>query len=240
MWLLAFLFSSTTVFAKIELPTSFNSPAERQQTLGILGLGTSSKLLSAPYPLGGYAGFEFGAGVELIDASDINSLGSWTVPRSTQSTVTYPRFSFGKGFYNDFDLFFNFTPYSESTGISEYGGILRWSAYQSTYLPTNISILLHSNATNIAEKIFSSSVGVDITAGFTLKYVSLYFGGGQIESRGRFFNFNIIDGSAEQYETVSSIHTMMGGVLDFKSFFIAAQIDRYADAIFSVKLGVKR
>ncbi len=228
------------VHAKIELPTSFNSSAEREQTLSILGLNTSSKILSAPYPLGGYAGFEFGAGMEFLDVSDINNLGSKVA--SDQSTITYPRFSFGKGFYKDFDIFFHFTPYSESTGISEYGGILRWGAYQSTYLPTNISVLLHTSSTNVStnfsQEIFSSSAGIDITAGFTLKYFSLYFGGGQVESRGRFFAFN--GQLKEQYETVSSIHTMMGGVIDFEKFFLAAQIDRYSDAVFSVKLGIKR
>ncbi len=232
--LLFFLFS-TNAFSAIALPTNL-SAKDQEEALGILGLQTSSKILSTPYPLGGYGGFEFGVGMEFLDASDLANLGSKLT--SPQSMINYPRLSFGKGFYNDFDFFFHLTPFSENTGISDYGGIIRWSAFQSAYLPTNISILLHSNATNIIEKVFTSSFGVDITAGFTLKYVSLYFGGGQVESRGRFFAFN--GGTNEEYRTTSSIHTFMGGVIDFETFFIAAQMDRYDDAIFSVKLGIKR
>ncbi|OQW50348.1 MAG: hypothetical protein A4S09_00705 [Proteobacteria bacterium SG_bin7] len=234
MFILYSLISSNAM-AAIALPTNL-SAKDQEEALGILGLQTSSKILSTPYPLGGYAGFEFGVGMEFLDVSDIATLGSkLTTP---QSTVNYPRFSFGKGFYNDFDFFFHFTPYTENTGIGDYGGIVRWSAFQSAYLPTNISILLHSNATNIIDKVFTSSFGVDITAGFTLKYISLYFGGGQVESRGRFFAFN--GGTSEEYRKTSSIHTFMGGVVDFETFFVATQMDRYDDTIFSVKLGIKR
>lgn len=229
------IFYSNSAYAAIALPTNL-SAQDQTEALGILGLATSSKILSSPYPLGGYAGFEFGAGMEFLDVSDIGNLGSKLT--NPQTTINYPRFSFGKGFYNDFDVFVHFTPFSENTGISENGGILRWSAFQSAYLPTNISILLHTNSTNIAEKVFTSSFGIDVTAGFTLKFVSLYFGGGQVESRGRFFGFN--GGTNEDYRKTSSIHTFMGGVFDFESFFVAAQMDRYEDAIFSVKLGIKR
>lgn len=225
---LFFILHSSNAFTAIALPTTL-SDRDQEKTLGVLGLQTSSKILSTPYPLGGYEGFEFGAGMEFLDVSDI---------AKPQTMINYPRFSFGKGFYNDFDFFFHFTPFSENTGISDYGGILRWSAFQSAYLPTNISILLHSNATNVIDKIFTSSFGIDITAGFTLKYISLYFGGGQVESRGSFYGFN--GAMNEEFRKTSSIHTFMGGVVDFESFFVAAQMDRYDDAIFSVKLGVRR
>ncbi len=230
-----FLLFLTSAEAGVQIPLNMTR-VQREQALGILGMGTSSKVLSAPYPLGGYAGFEFGAGMEFLDVTDLGNLGSGL--GNPQSIINYPRFSFGKGFYNDFDFFFHFTPYSENAGISEYGGMLRWGAYQSAYLPTNISILIHANSASISEKIFTSTAGIEVTAGFTLKYFSLYFGGGQVESRGRFFG---LTGSAtEDYEKTSSIHTLMGGIVDFNSFFIAAQLDRYSDAIFSVKLGVKR
>lgn len=220
--------------ATISVPGNLNQ-AEREQALRLLGLGTSTKILSTPYPLGGYSGFEFGIGMEFIDVTDLGSMGSGIT--SKQEMINYPRLNFGKGFYNNLDLFFHFTPYNDVSGISEYGGLLRWGVFQSAYLPTSISLLMHANATNVAEKIYTTTVGADIIAGFSLKYLSLYFGGGQTDSAGVFLGNSSL--ASSNNERVSNIHTIMGGTLTVQQFFLAAQLDRYNESVFSIKLGYR-
>ncbi len=230
-----FLFlSAFTANAAIVLPTGLTA-VDREETLKILGLGTAGKILTDPFPLGGYPGFEFGASAEFINVEDISTLGSTLA--NPQGTITYPSFSFGKGIYNNIDTFFHFTPYSEATGLSKYGGHLRWGFYQSSYLPTCLSLVLHASATNVLQSIFANTYGYDIIAGFTLTYFSLYFGGGQSDANGRFLA--ITDSLEEEYASVSSVHTVMGMTFDMDIFFMGFQIDRFSDNIYSLKIGIK-
>ncbi|MDZ4660893.1 MAG: hypothetical protein SGJ18_04665 [Pseudomonadota bacterium] len=228
------LFFSQTLFAEIKIPVNL-SQLDRLETLRILGMGTSSKILSEPYPLGGYSGLELGVSIEFLDLTDLSSLGA-TIPDKQENT-TYPKLSLGKGLYNNIDMFFNFTPYSKNSGLSQYGGMIRWGFYQSPYVPTCLSLLVHGNATNVSQNIFSQSFGVDLVAGFTLNYVSVYFGGGQIESRGQFVGIN----SSNNIETehTSSVHTLMGTILTLDKVFVAIELDRYSDAMISAKIGIR-
>ncbi len=235
IFLILFIFTQP-LFAEIKVPINL-SQVDRIDTLRILGLGTSSKILSEPYPLGGYTGLELGASIEFLDLSDLSSLGATLPDEDRQENTTYPKLSLGKGLYNNVDMFFNFTPYSKNSGLSQYGGMLRWGFYQSPYVPTCLSILVHGNATNISQNIFTQSFGLDLVAGFTLNHLSVYFGGGQIESRGKFIGVN--SGNYIETEHTSSIHTLMGAILTLNKVFMAVELDRYSDSMISAKIGMR-
>jgi hypothetical protein len=246
MWrlsLLVFLISHICG-AAIELPKGLNQE-NREKTLKLIGMGTSSKILTDPYPLGGFPGLEISASVEVLDLSDLKNLGTTTL--STQDSVAYPRITIGKGTFANTDIFVHFTPFDKGLGISEFGGLIRMGVYQATYLPSSLSILVHTNRSTINNTLETSTYGADLIAGFSLEKMSLYFGGGMISSKGRFLvgthalaqANSITDTNESTQESVSSLHSVMGATLRFGKFFVAAEIDRYADTTISAKLGYR-
>src|SRR5690606_37261354 len=95
--------------AKVHIPSNLNE-ADRVGVLEILGPGTSGKILTDPYPLGGLAGFEASLQMDSIPVSDLSKFGN-TV--AEQDFFSYPIISIGKGLYNNLDIFVHFIPSSE-------------------------------------------------------------------------------------------------------------------------------
>lgn len=236
---LIFLFVfSNTIWAAIQIPRNLTKE-DRQEVVRILGVGTSSKLLSDPYPLGGYSGVEVGLSIESLPIDDLSRLGDKTEP---QSRFLYPKISIGKGLYNDIDMFVHFIPYSESTGLSEYGAILRWAFYQAAFMPASFSAVVHTNSSNVGNVFTSQSYGIDLVTGINVTSFSLYFGGGKVWAVGRFIggsNGYLSNTNQPEFETVDSIHTVIGGAYNFYPFTFALEIDQYSQTVFCGKLGAR-
>lgn len=233
--------------ATIQLPTNMNK-SDRETALSIIGLGTSEKILSDPYPLGGYAGFEAGISVETFDAEDLGRLGNKLTPPQQESSL--PKLTIGKGLYHNVDIFIQFTPYSRQDELAEFGGIVRWGFYQASFLPLSLSVLAHYNDANIANQLASHAYGFDLIGGFNVDNVSLFAGIGPTEATGVFMGgsagatlanqtTSITDSGVQENEFVSSFHYQIGGNIHFSNYFIAMQIDRYTIPVFSGKLGVR-
>lgn len=239
----------------VEIPKQLSS-SDRSEVTRLLGLNTSHKLLTNPYPLGGYSGVEIGISLEVIDIQDLSRLGCdpgvGSCPgtsRSEEKELRYPRISIGKGLYNDVDVFFNFIPPSEGAALSDFGGSLRWGFYQAQYLPIVLSLLIHGNQINVEDTFANRTLGSEIIAGITVNDFAIYFGGGFLEATGQFMCGNSDDGvvldsdpackegKAEHTEHAS--HSVVGITLQYFDLFAAAQIDRYRDPVFSAKLGVR-
>jgi hypothetical protein len=214
----------------IELPKNLDK-AERKEVIEILGLSTSSKLISDPFPLGGYLGLEISLSVEEVDVLDLNSLGD-TV--DGDSKLLLPRLSIGKGVYNDVDVFFHFTPYSEDTGISDYGGMLRWCLFQAETVPITLSLLTHYSQINVEDAFTNQTIGVEGLLGINVNQVALYFGGGKLEGRSQF-----IDGGAPISEKSSTTHSFVGVSLRLLPFFVAFQFDHYKNPIYGIRTGLR-
>jgi hypothetical protein len=229
--------------AQIRIPTNLTSD-DRKEAIRILGLGTSAKMLSNPYPLGGYSGFEFGLAIESVPVEDISRLGS-KIPSGTepQKTFNYPKFAVGKGLYKDIDVYLHFIPYNQDTNLSDYGGLLRYCFYQAAFLPANFSLLLHANNTNIGNLIFTQSIGADLMTGISVGGFALYVGGGRVFVTGRFISsLNAVNSSGvqtEETESVNNFHSFIGGSLDWEPAFVAVQIDQYSQTVFGAKLGFR-
>lgn len=226
--------------AAITIPSNL-SGQDRQSVTEILGLGTSSKLISDPYPLGGYSGVEIGLSMESLNTEDLGRLGATT---RREKDFSYGKITVGKGLYNNIDLFLHFIPYTQNTGFSEYGGILRYCFYQAAFIPASFSLLVHANSTNIGNIFFSQSLGLELVSGLNVGNFAMYVGGGPVEAKGQFSRSITAppEGqgvSRDESNNVTQFHTFAGGTFDLEPYFFALQIDQYTQAVYSGKLGVR-
>jgi hypothetical protein len=229
----------------IEIPTTL-SRTDLDEVVQILGLNTGTKFLSNPHPLGGYSGFEVGLSTEFVNTTDLSQLGAGT---NKQTSFQYNRISFGKGLYNNTDLFLQFIPFSSSNEISEYGGLFKWNFYQARYLPFSLSFLSHYSTINIQDSFINESLGYDILGGINLSAFALYIGGGEQKARSTFTK-NVLDitdpniasglNSTNTFVTrTTQIHSFVGIHINVSNVFLAAQIDRYEQPVYSAKLGLR-
>lgn len=238
--LLSFIALSTPIAARasVLIPGQLTQN-DREEALRIVAFGTSTKLLSDPYPLGGYAGFEVGISIENLPTQDLGNLGAGL--NAPQQEVAFQKISVGKGLYNNIDLFIHFTPYNRQAELSQFGGAVRWSFYQATFLPLSSSFLVHYNGGNIGDQMTTRSYGLDWISGINVNNMSLYAGAGLLQARGTFIGGTegITDTNELQTEQVNGFHTIVGTTVRISSVFIAFEIDRYTQPVFSGKLGLR-
>lgn len=237
-----FLFLSfglcTASAVALKIPSSLNIK-EREKVLQILGFGSSTKLLSDPYPLGGYTGLEIGVSFEQIPTEDLGVLGSQI--SKPQDTYTYSTISIGKGVYNNVDVFVHFLPFSESGGVSEYGAQIRYGFYENKTLPYFSSLIFHMNSTNVENKMISKSIGSDLVLGVRVENFALYVGAGMLGVSGKFVGgaSGVTESGLEENESISAFHALIGGVFYYEDLFLAVQVDQYDDSIMSAKVGAR-
>ena len=223
--------------AGIDFPESMGK-TDRREATRILAFGTSNKLLTDPYPLGGFTGLEVSISYESVPIEDISRLGAET---EDQSTLVYPKITIGKGLYNNLDAFVHLVPPNDSANISQYGGLLKWGFYQATFLPASFSLSVFGNDTNIKNLFFSSSGGFNLTTGITLSNISVYFGGGNIYTSARFAGgaSNITSSGNQEDENIDSFYHFFGGTLQIEPVFVAVEMTQYSQSVISGKLGVR-
>ncbi len=229
---------ATSARANIDIPQSL-SKADRETSLRILGFGTSNKILSDPYPLGGYSGLEFGLSVSDFPTDALKNLGSKT--NSVQNDVAYSSLSVGKGLYNNLDVFLNFTPYLQSVQMSQLGAQIRWSFYQAETLPFSMSVLFTGNSSNISNRVTVRTIGADIIGGLNVNRVALYSGVGSVQSSGEFVGGSrgLTDSGYQESESVMGLHLLLGINIRLSDFFLSAEADHYQDTVFSGKFGLR-
>jgi hypothetical protein len=248
--------------AAFEIPKGL-SATDRREVVRTIGMNSAPKALSNPYPLGGYSGFEVGYSMEVVNIRDIRrigcepgSLGCDNKEYSDQSEWRYSRLTVGKGLYNDIDLFLFYMPPTGNVRASDYGGQVRWSFYQAAFLPVNLSAVAYFNSLNFDDTFMNRNLGAELMAGVNVNNFALYFGGGMVNSRGTFIgkdsggtcreNCTVDPSDSELNSTsrtvtdsVSESHTFVGFSLHYQNLFAAAQVDRYRDAVYSAKLGLR-
>ena len=245
------VFLSTSVHA-FTVPKGLTS-ADRREVTRTLGLNSANKLLSNPYPLGGFSGWEIGYSVEVIDVRDLREMGR--ADSTDESSWRYSRLTVGKGLYGDVDVFLSFVPATGGVPISDFGGLVRWSVYQATYLPINLSLLAHGNQMNFANRFSNRNVGVEAMVGVTVDEFAAYFGLGYIHAAGNFLGpdgggtcnedctvddaaaINALTRSVSQ--NISATRTVVGFTYNFNHLFAAAEVSRVDGAVYSAKLGVR-
>jgi hypothetical protein len=239
-WIL-FLFSLDSQ-ARIEFPSGLSSK-DRQSIMQILGFGSATKVLSNPYPLGGYLGIEVGFTSDVIETSQISNLGN---KAKSKDQVSFTSLSFGKGLYQNVDIFLQFTPFTESDAITAFGGHLRYGFFEASYLPIHLSLVLHGNSVNFQNQFVSDCFGSALIGGISVKDVTLYVGLGFATTYGNFIGLggtdsqgNLINSNESVKESIFGFHRLAGLHINFSDLFMALQIDRYVEPTYSAKLGLR-
>lgn len=234
------------------------STSDQEDVVKILGLGTSMKMASSPYPLGGYAGFEFGYDVNFINIDQLTRLGCEpgtpgcaNTSRSDAQEFSYSKLTIGKGLYQNIDIFLSFAPFIRSGNYSDYGGVIRWTFYEARLLPIHLIALVSGNNVNFKNDFTSQNIAGDILIGVNVEDLSIYFGGGQIRSEGTFIggsgDDSTVPSGAEGLNpstntvkrTIYRFHTVVGASLEFQPLFVAGEINRYEDSVYTLKAGVR-
>lgn len=225
-------------FSAIDLPLLLNSQ-ERKELMKIIGLTTSSKLVSNPYPLGGYLGLEIGYNVEYIEMNQANNIGKQTYDIKN---FYYPQISVGKGIYNNIDILVHFIPFNEKRGLSNYGGIFRWNFYEGIFYPYFFSFIMHINNVNISDYLNLQSSGYELLAGLYVDFFSIYFGLGPVKCYGEFLggNSNFTESNEQEEESITGLHYYLGMTFHYKKVYFGLQLDKYYfDIIYGVSLGLR-
>jgi hypothetical protein len=239
---LVFLFLAEIAVARIDFPTGMNSK-DRIAVMQILGFGSATKLLSNPYPLGGYHGIEIGLSTDVISTEQIGNLGN---KARSRDQLSFTSVTVGKGLYSDVDVFFQFTPFIESDSVSAIGGQIRYGFFEASYLPIHLSIVLHGNSVNFQNQYVADNFGSDFVGGISVQDVTLYAGFGFATTYGRFLGMggtdsqgNLLTNQETVKESYFSIHRLAGIQVNLGEMFLSFQIDRYVEATFAAKLGYR-
>lgn len=223
--------------ASLPIPHTLNG-SEQRTAAEILGYTTMPKILGNPYALGGYDGVEIGYSFEVIRTDELSRLGSKT---KTQTETSYSVLNFGKGLYNNVDVFVQLTPFTQEESVSNFGGQLRWGFYQADYLPISLSLNMSANTTNFQNLIVTNSQGYDLIASVGAQDLTLYTGIGQARTVAQFVGGT--DGVTETHETsiidIHQLHYLAGLNIKLQSIFLALQLDRHTQETYSAKLGVR-
>lgn len=224
-------------FGKLEIPKNL-SQKDREAATEVLGYGSAPKILGNPYSLGGYSGIEIGMTSEIIPTTDLSRLGS----KSTQQAdVSYNQFTIGKGLYRNIDTFLQFGMVGGGESISSYGGQLRWNFFEAEYVPAFMTLVLSASSMNFQNLIITRNQSSDFVLGVSVDDVTLFLGGGLIQSQGTFMGGanGVTDTSETLKESVSGAHYLAGMNVKFSNFFLAMEIDRYTQSTYSGKIGFR-
>jgi hypothetical protein len=238
IFILSLLVLLPQAHATLQIPGQLTK-SDENKILQILGYGSSAKILGDPYPLGGYSGLEVGYSAEILQTDQLAALGS---AATMQSQLSYNMITIGKGLYNNIDTFLTFALMGQQENITNVGGQIRWGFFQASYLPIYLSAVLHGNSFNCENTVVTNTVGLDIIAGFKEGDVTLYFGGGTIRVQGTFTGGNggiTSDGGNDSASIAGSRFLAGLNVKFFGKAFFAGEIDNYANAVYSAKLGYR-
>jgi hypothetical protein len=97
------------------------------------------------------------------------------------------------------------------------------------------------NFGNINNQMTTRAYGVDLVGGINVNEVALYAGVGGVQAGGTFVggSTGVTDTQRLETETVTALHTVVGGTFRIRGFFVAAQLDRYSQSVISGKIGYR-
>ncbi|WP_347358643.1 hypothetical protein [Bdellovibrio sp.] len=235
--LILLLATTAPVLAATDLPRNLDS-GDQIRALQILGFGSASKILDNPYPLGGYTGIEVGLSSEFIPTEDLASLGSKTDDKGEFNFYTL---TVGKGLYYNIDTLFYFTPTIQGEKMQNYGAQVRWGFYEASFFPLSLTAMLYGGGASFSNLINVSTMGLDLIATVAMDRLAIYTGFGRIRANGTFIGG--ADGITADQNTVTrdvvEDHAVFGINIDIAKMFLAMQIDRYADSVYSAKVGFR-
>ena len=237
------LLNAPTASAVVKLPRQLNAD-DRKEATRILGFSSSAKILSDPYPLGGYSGVQVGALIEDIPLDDLAGLG--TKLASPQGDMQIGGISIAKGVYDNLDLFLQWTPYSNGTQVETWGGMVRWGFYQASFLPLSFSVAVRGTYGSFDNQIATTALGLDLTAGLNVNNIAIFVGIGPQYASGRFVGGSdgsgglpLTDSAMTETASVTGLHSMIGLSFEYSWAFFVAELDHYSETVYSGQVGVR-
>jgi hypothetical protein len=232
-----FTFYWCSAIAKLNLPNNL-SERDRKTAIEILGYGTASRILSDPYPLGGYSGLEFGVTNEVINTQNISTLGNRSV---AQTETSYTSLTLGKGLFNHFDFYFSFSPASSTENFSAYSAQIRWGFYESPHRPLYSSVVVHGSTAQFDQLLSMSTQGIDVVGGYRIEELILFYGVGYLKVQGYFEggNLGLTDTNNPSSEVLTGQRFFAGIHIQLNPWFMAMQIERVAQTSYAAKIGVR-
>lgn len=234
---LTVVLTSLNCFARLSLPNGL-SDKDLRDIVNSLGPATATRLLSAPYPLGGSEGFELGLGRQYLPTESLNELGNKTL---TQKGLSYPIITLGKGLFNDIDMFLSASPFSQSPDLANFAAQIRIGHWYSETSPLLISSVFHIGSSTLKNQVNFENYGFDVLATMYLKHICLFTGLGTLFTNGTFIGGSNGITKSGNTETITQIyaHKLIGVDLRYQEYFIAAQVDSYLRPNYSFKVGYR-
>lgn len=233
--LLFFFFQQLSFASKIPLQLDENDQITAARSLGY---ALSSRVLSNPYPLGGYHGFEFAMSNELIPWTDISRLG---VTTTSTSEFQVKHISFAKGLYNNLDVGMHFSLLPQDQAVESYGGQVRWTFFDFEHFPATVAVSAHASSANFENHVVAKNSSTDLLMSVYTSPLTLFLGLGLSRASVQFIG-GANGVTADQKTTIlknNTIHTFIGTNFEIDRTFIALQIDRYFETSYALKLGYR-
>lgn len=226
---------STNVFA-FSLPGNLNS-ADRTNILKIIGLPSSTKLLSNPYPIGGSSGVEIGVSQTIIGTEELEGIGDSS---GDQKDFSLTQVNLSKGLFRDFDIGVELTPMT-TFQVQSFSFQARTVLTKSADTSPVISLFLFTTNTNFKNLVQVETYGADLIGAVHTEKISLYTGFGNIRTFGKFAGGSSTLNSSNKTETsaINSLHLLLGTSVQFKPYFLSVQMDRYDQITYSAKIGTR-
>lgn len=233
----ACFFIANSAYAGLSLPSQLVF-ADQKEILTTLGPGTSSRQLSAPYPLGGYEGFEIGLSRQFISTSNFTEFGDRS---ASGEDFSYPILTIGKGLFYDIDLFISLVPFAQSKTITHFSTQGRWNFYRAIETPFSLSISGNAGNTTLNNLISIQSYGFDLVGSLYIRDLSLFFGTGFLNSSGVFVGgpYGINKSSETERINIPLTHRILGLDYRFHEYFISAEMDHFETPLYSAKVGMR-
>lgn len=207
----------------------------RQLILKTLGLGTLSKNMSQPEPLGTDSGLELSFVTEMINTEKIEP---FIEDSKNDDKLYYPKILIGKGLYERADFFFHFIPFTSTLGVSEFGAMFRFNFFQASNFYS--SFLIHGSSANFNNQLTTRNVGSDVVLGYAWEHFALTGGVGYGISKGRFVGgpSGITDSMANESESAESVHLSAGALVRYGIYNFALSYDHYSEPVYTAKIGI--
>ncbi len=231
--LLCLGFSHATLAAT--LPQGMNA-SEREQTAELVASSSALRSAQLHRSLDHSEGLDLSLSFENLPLSQLPIMGVGAERLEDQNFI---RLQVGTGLIRSVDLALFLTPLNPSTPLSNYGGRIRWTFYQDAESPLFLAVFIDGGNTNLSDQVLMQTVAAGTQVGFKRKQLSLsFFLGSQLTfSRFRGGGEGITDSGHPESYTFTSFPMALGGVYDFRKWYLGFGVDRQSDTLISAKIG---
>jgi hypothetical protein len=212
------------------------TPDERVQTAKLVSSSTSLRSAQLHRSLSSMEGLDLSLSLETLPLSELPEMGTSS---ERLDDKTYVRLQVSKGLYRKLDLSLYLTPLNPSTPLSNYGGRLRWTFYQNIDQPLFLAWYVDLGGTNLNDQLLIQTMASGFQLGFKRKLLSLSFFAGTQRTYNRFRGGaeGVTDSGHLESHRLTSYTLGLGGIYDFKSWYIGFAVDRQHDTLMSAKVG---